>query len=172
MKKTIGARRLTTPAVGTLAVVALLTLVGALGQPATANAAAAANWYGHQLDNDNCWDAIQWWNGARWTGFYWVDTNNDCTWGETYVADDGSNGSSDVFWLRRGNSGNWSTAIDTRTGLLYQGENQSSYSGIQYPGLGTWWKSQGYYQATVGPPTNPSGAYNLALAFARQGYVY
>ena len=29
-----------------------------------------------------------------------------------------------------------------------------------------------YYAANVGPPSNPSGAYNLAIAFARQGLVY
>jgi hypothetical protein len=94
-------------------------------------------------------------------------------YGETSVADDDRNGSGDLFYLRRGNSGGWATLMDVRTGTIWQGEGQSGRYGEQYPGpSGTWWKSQGNYQATVGPPTNPSGAYNLAIAFARQGYVY
>jgi hypothetical protein len=169
---TISSRpRLTTRALGALAGLVVLTFAGGLAQPSSASA-ASAGWYYHQLDSDRCWDAMQWWNGSRWTGHYWLDTNNDCTFGETYVGDDDWNGTGDLFWMRRGNSGNWATLIDVRSGKLYQGENQWSYGGYQYQGYGTYWRSEGYYQATVGPPSNPSGAYNLALAFARQGYVY
>ncbi len=163
--------QLITRALGALAGLIVLAFASGLAQPSTASA-ASAGWYYHQLDSDRYWDAAQWWNGYRWIGRYWLDTNNDCSWGETYVEDYDQNGSGDVFFMRRWNSGNWASAIDLRTQTVYQGENQSSYYGFQYPGLGTWWGSQGYYQTTVGPPWNPTGAYSLALAFARQGYVY
>ena len=157
-------------AVGALAALVLI-IAGGLMQPASANA-AAATWYYHQLDTDRCVDAAQWWNGARWVGYYWLDTNNDCSFGETYVIDPDNNGVSDQFWMRRGNSGSWAAAFDVRSAMVCQGENQWSYYGYQQDMFGTSWKSCGYYQSTVGPPSNPSGAYNLALSFARQGYVY
>jgi hypothetical protein len=162
---------LTTRILGAFAGLVLFAFASGLAQPSTASA-ASAGWYAHQVDADRCWDAIQWWNGSRWLGHYWLDTNNDCAWGETHVVDDDGNGSGDLFFMRRWNSGNWSMGIDVRTKTIYRGENQSNYSGFQYPGLGTYWQSQGYYQTTVGPPWNPSGAYNLAMSFARQGYVY
>jgi hypothetical protein len=169
---TIGSRlHLTTRALGVLAGLVLLAFASGLAQPSSANA-ARADWYAHQLDNDRCWDALQWWNGSRWLGYYWLDTNNDCTFGETYVKDDDGNGAADQFWMRRGNSGNWAALIDVNGGMVYQGENEWSYSDNQYEAFGTSWKSVGYYRSTVGPPSNPSGAYNLAIAFARQGYVY
>ena len=170
----IGSRpHLTTRVLGTCAGLVVLALASGLAQPSSANAASPAGWYHYQLDNDRCWDAARWWDGARWLGYYWLDTNNDCSYGETYVVDDDRNGSGDLFYLRRGNSGGWATLIDVRTGTIYQGEGESGRYGEQYPGpYGTFWKSQGNYQATVGPPSNPSGAYNLANAFARQGYVY
>jgi hypothetical protein len=170
--KTTGSRpHLTRRALGALAALLVMSFASGLAQPSSAHA-ASAGWYAHQLDRDGCWDAIQWWTGSRWTGHYWVDTNNDCVWGETYVVDNDWNGTGDLFYLRRANSGNWSSMIDVVTGRLFRGENQWSYGGYQYDdGYGGSWSSQGYYQATVGPPSNPSGAYNLALAFARQGYV-
>ena len=170
----IGSRpHVTTRLLGTCAGLVVLAVASGLAQPSSANAASPAGWYHYQLDNDRCWDAARWWDGARWLGYYWLDTNNDCSYGETYVVDDDRNGSGDLFYLRRGNSGGWATLIDVRTGTIYQGEGESGRYGEQYPGpYGTFWKSQGNYQATVGPPSNPSGAYNLANAFARQGYVY
>ena len=138
----------------------------------TASASASAQWYGYQLDYDRNWDAIRWWNGYRWTGYYWLDTNNDGTWGETFVEDLDQNGTGDLFWLRRGNSGNWAALVDVAGATIYQGQNEQGTYGQQYPGYGAWWRAQGYYQATVGPPSSPSGAYNLAISFARQGLVY
>ena len=158
-------------ALGALAALVLALIGGGLARPAGAHA-ASAGWYYHQLDRDGCWDAAQWWNGYRGTANFWLDTNNDCTFGETYAGDDDGNGTADLFWMRRGNAGNWASLVDVRTNTLYQGENQSGYYGQQYPGFGTYWRSQGYYAANVGPPSNPSGAYNLAIAFARQGLVY
>jgi len=163
-------RRFTARALGALAGLVLLSSACALAQPSSASA-ASANWYFSQLDNDGCWDAARWWDGARWLGYYWLDTNNDCTFGETYVSDADNNGSGDEFWMRRGNAGNWSTLIDVRTSTIYRGQNGAGDYLHEGP-YGTWWSSMGFYQSTVGPPTNPSGAYNLALAFARQGYVY
>jgi hypothetical protein len=163
--------QLTTRILGALAGLVLFAFASGLAQPSTASA-ASAGWYYHQLDSDRYWDAAQWWNGYRWIGRYWLDTNNDGSFGETYVDDSDRNGSADVFCMRRGNSGNWAVAIDVRTGTIYQNENQWNYYGYQHQGLGTYWQSQGNYQATVGPPWNPSGAHNLAMSFARQGYVY
>jgi hypothetical protein len=158
-------------AVGALAALVLI-IAGGLMQPASANA-AAANWYYHQLDNDRCVDAAQWWNGSRWLGYYWLDTNNDCSFGETYVVDADNNGIGDEVWMRRGNSGNWAAAFNVHSKMVCQGQNQTSYgSYYQHQEFGTLWSSCGFYQSSVGPPSNPSGAYNLALAFARQGYVY
>ena len=163
--------RLTTRALGALAGLVLLACASGLAQPSSAMA-ANAGWYSHQLDNDRCWDAIQWWNGSRWLGYYWLDTNNDCSFGETFLEDRDANGAAELFWMRRGNSGNWATLVDIAGGTISQGENQWSYSGYQHYAFGTSWRSHGYYQATVGPPSNPSGAYRLALAFAAQGYSY
>jgi len=164
--------RLTTRALGTFAGLVILALASGLAQPPSANAATAAGWWSYQLDNDRCYDAARWWDGARWLGYYWLDTNNDCSYGETYVVDNDRNGTGDLFYLRRGNSGGWATLVDVPSGKIYQGEGESGRYGEQWPAYGTWWKSEGYYQATVGPPSNPSGAYNLALQFARQGFVY
>lgn len=163
---------LTTRALGTFAGLLILALSSGLAQPSSAKAANAGWYWSPQLDNDRCQDAMQWWNGSRWLGYYWLDTNNDCGFGETYVVDDDRNGSGDLFYLRRGNSGAWATLIDVRNGTLFQGEGESGRYGEQYPGYGSWWRHQGYYQATVGPPSNPSGAHNLAKEFARQGYIW
>jgi hypothetical protein len=159
-------------ALGALAALVLATLAGGLAMPSGANAAATASWYSFQTDSDRCYDVAQWWNGSRWTGYFWVDTNNDCTFGETNVYDSDGNGNGDQVWMRRRNSGSWAAAADSMQQILCHGENQYSSGGYQYERLGTYWSSCGYYQSSVGPPTNPSGAYNLALGFARQGYVY
>ena len=168
---TINARpRLSTRALGALAGLVLLVVACGLAQPSSASA-AHASWYYYQLDNDRCSDAARWWDGARWLGYYWLDTNNDCNWGETYVTDADNNGTGDHFWMRRGNAGNWSALVDIQSNMLYRGENGSGNYLHEGP-YGTWWSAMGPYQTTVGPPSNPSGAYNLALAFARQGFVY
>jgi len=153
-------------------VLALAILAGGLAMPSGASAASAASWYSFQTDSDRCYDVAQWWNGTRWTGYFYVDTNNDCTFGETYVYDSDGNGNGDQVWMRRGNSGSWSAAADLLQSMLCQGQNQYGYGDRQIEWFGTYWSSCGYYASSVGPPTNASGAYNLALAFARQGYVY
>jgi len=170
---TIASRpRLTTRALGTFAGLLILILASGFAQPASANAANAGWYWSPQLDNDRCQDAMQWWSGSRWLGYYWLDTNNDCSFGETYLEDKDGNGAAELFWMRRGNSGNWATLIDIVGGTISQGENQWNSAGYQHYAFGTSWQSHGNFRATVGPPSNPSGALNLANAFVRQGYIW
>ena len=140
------------------------------------SAQAAASWqwqYDHTL---RCWNAATYDGNANGnTEIIWIDANRDCRLDTVAFDTNGSDWLLEQMWSDVNGDGRWDVVfMDTNQAVGFE------YYFVDRDGNGTWethgWlanlqvqTSTGYVSGgsmVIGPPTNPSGFYNLMITMA------
>ena len=153
--------------------VALTASLGIVAVAAPANA-YANQWVYYNTDADRYYDMAVWYGADGRIGpDVWFDYNNDNRWDST-ARDTNRDGQMDELWVDSASpGGGWDYLVTGN--MLYTGQNQWSYNGVQVSGgpYGTSWATAGFTSTTITgrPPSSATAGgafYNLMIGLARQ----